>query len=229
MKFGFFTERDSKTEPGSNDYAGVYDFGHNAGNPLSTGNGYANALLGIFTTYTELTNRIDQEHRHWQTDAYAQDSWRINPRLTLDYGIRVTHHGAVYEARDMNSAFDPNLWNREQAPTLYSPYCMTQVAGNQPCATANRAAINPLNGQIVAQSYAGTTVPGSGTITNGMFTGGLEGKKPGWYYDMPAPRGRRVLALRGMSPAMARPPSAPQAASSTTSSTAASICSTAAR
>ena len=61
FKFGFFTERNSKTEPGSNDYAGVYNFGHNADNPLSTGNGYANALLGVFTTYTELNNRIDAE------------------------------------------------------------------------------------------------------------------------------------------------------------------------
>ena len=140
FKFGFFTERDSKTEPGSVEYAGIYDFGHNANNPLSTGNGYANALLGVFTTYTERNNRIDQENLHWQSDAYAQDSWRINPRLTLDYGIRVTHHGAVYESREMNSAFDPSLWNRAQAPTLYRPYCTTQVAGNQACATANRAA-----------------------------------------------------------------------------------------
>ena len=52
LKFGFFTERDAKTEPGSATYAGVYDFGHSGDNPLSTGNGYANALLGVFTTYT---------------------------------------------------------------------------------------------------------------------------------------------------------------------------------
>ena len=49
----------------------------------------ANALLGVFTTYTELTNRIDRERRHWQTDVYAQDSWRMTPRMTLDYGVRV--------------------------------------------------------------------------------------------------------------------------------------------
>ena len=47
---------------------GNYDFGHNAQNPLSTGNGYANALLGVFTTYTELTNRVDRDRRHWQTE-----------------------------------------------------------------------------------------------------------------------------------------------------------------
>ncbi len=185
FKFGFVTERNSKTEPGSNNYAGVYNFGHSADNPLSTGNGFANALLGNFTTYTELSNRIDRERRHWQTDAYAQDSWRISPRFTLDYGLRVTHHGALYEVRNMNSAFDPNLWDPKQVPTLYRPYCRTPVQGNQPCATANRAAINPATGEIVSQAFAGTTVPGTGSISNGMFTGGLPGKKPGWYYDMP--------------------------------------------
>src|SRR2546425_1721496 len=186
FKFGFFTERDSKTEPGSNEYAGIYNFGHSSDNPLSTGNGYANALLGIFTTYTERNNRIDAEARHWQSDGYAQDNWRVTPRLTLDYGVRVTHAGAVYEARNMNSAFDPNLWDPANVPTLYRPYCLTRVAGNQACSTANRRAINPLTGEIVSQAYAGTTVPGSGTITNGMFTGGLPGEKSGWYYDMPA-------------------------------------------
>jgi hypothetical protein len=186
FKFGFFTERDSKTEPGSNEYAGVYDFGHNADNPLSTGNGYANALLGVFTTYTERSNRIDEERRHWQSDAYAQDSWRITPQVTVDYGLRVTHAGAVYESRNMNSAFDPNLWDPRRAATLYRPYCLTGVPGNQPCSVANRRAINPLTGEILSQAYAGTTVPGSGTISNGMFAGGLPGEKSGWYYNMPA-------------------------------------------
>jgi hypothetical protein len=185
LKFGFFSERDSKTEPGSATYAGVYDFGHSGNNPLSTGNGYANALLGVFTTYTERTNRIDEERRHWQSDAYAQDSWRISPKVTLDYGVRVTHHGAVYEVREMNSAFDPALWSAAQAATLYQPYCLTGVRGDQACSTANRRAINPLTGEIVSQAYAGTTVPGSGDIANGMLAGGLPGKKPGWYYNMP--------------------------------------------
>src|SRR5262249_24764856 len=74
LKFGFSTERDSKTEPGSSNYAGTYAFGDDSSNPLSSHNGYANALLGVFTTYSELTARVDQENRHWQSDAYAQDS-----------------------------------------------------------------------------------------------------------------------------------------------------------
>ena len=70
---------------------------------------------------------------------------------------------------------------------LYRPFCRPSgVPGNQACAANNRAAINPINGKIVSQSFVGTVVPGSGDIANGQFTGGLPGKKSGWYYDMPA-------------------------------------------
>lgn len=185
LKFGFLTERNSKTEPGSGTYTGVYDFGHSGDNPLSTGNGYANALLGNFTRYEERTNRIDRERRHWQTDFYAQDSWRASPTLTIDYGLRVAHHGAIYEVRDMNSAFDPTLYDPRRAPVYFQPHCLTGARGNQACSTANRRAINPLTGEIVSFAFQGTTVPGSGSISNGMFRGGLPGEKAGWYYDMP--------------------------------------------
>ena len=55
FKMGVSLEYNRKTEPGSADYMGNFNFGHDANNPLSTGNGYANMLLGVFTTYTELT------------------------------------------------------------------------------------------------------------------------------------------------------------------------------
>ena len=95
MKFGFYAEWASKTEPQSTNYMGNYAFGHNAQNPLSTGNGYANALIGVFNTYTELTNRVDRDRRHWQTEGYLQDSWRVTPGFTLDYGVRLTHSGGT--------------------------------------------------------------------------------------------------------------------------------------
>ena len=70
---------------------------------------------------------------------------------------------------------------------LYRPFCRPNgVPGNAACAANNRAAINPINGNVVSQSFVGTVVPGSGSIANGQFTGGLAGKKSGWYYDMPA-------------------------------------------
>ncbi|HTG89116.1 MAG TPA: hypothetical protein VL914_02940, partial [Vicinamibacterales bacterium] len=109
----------------------------------------------------------------------------MTPRMTLDYGLRVAHHGAIYEVRDMNSAFDPGLFDPKQTPVFYEPYCTTGVSGTQACAAANRRARNPQTGEIVAYAYQGTTVPGSGSTSNGIFRGGLPGEKAGWYYDMP--------------------------------------------
>jgi hypothetical protein len=194
FKFGFTTEMNSKTEPGSVDYSGNYGFGHNADNPISSGNGYANALLGVFTTYQELNNRLDRDNRHWYSGFYAQDSWRLTSRITLDYGVRVEHHGATYESRNENSGFDPALWDPAQAPLLYRPACRTGVPGNQSCSSANQAAIDPrFPGVFLSRAFVGSTIPGTGSITNGMWVGGLanhptnpvSGKKGGWYYDMP--------------------------------------------
>jgi hypothetical protein len=187
LKFGVFFEHDTKTEPGSSNYAGTYAFGHSATNPLSTGNGYANALLGIFDNYTELDNRIDRNNEHWTSDAYAQDSWRLSSRFTLDFGVRVTHAGAVYETNNQNSGFFPELWDQNAPALLYQPVCKTGVPGNQSCGSANRAAIDPRNpGAYLPFGYAGSFVVGSGyNLENGIVAGGLEGKKPGWYYDMP--------------------------------------------
>ena len=95
IKMGVALEHNRKTEPGSADYMGNFNFGHDANNPLSTGNGYANMLLGVFTTYTELTSRVDRDVRHWQNDFYVQDNWRVTPRLTVDVGLRVQHSGST--------------------------------------------------------------------------------------------------------------------------------------
>ncbi len=194
FKFGMEMERNFKTEPGSQDYAGQYNFGHSGDNPISSGNGYANALLGVFTSYNERNERIDRDERHWYGGLYAQDSWRLTSRLTLDYGFRMEHHGAIYEARDENSGFDPGLWSEGAKPVIYSPYCKTGVPGNQACSSANQAAIDPRFPDVfLNRALIGTVVPGVGSIANGQWTGGLNnhptnpdsGKKDGWYYDYP--------------------------------------------
>jgi hypothetical protein len=193
FKFGFATERNSKTEPGSADYTGVFNFGHNADNPISTGNGFANALLGVVTDYSERDNRLDRDNLHWYSAAYLQDSWRLTSRMTLDFGLRVEHHGAFYESRRENSGFDPALWDASQAPRLFEPACRVPTPTTANCISANQAARNPITGELVSRSYVGSVVPGTGSILNGMWVNGMNShptnpdssKKDGWYYDLP--------------------------------------------
>ena len=186
FKAGMSLEYNRKTEPGSADYMGNFNFGHDANNPLSTGNGYANMLLGVFTTYTELTSRVDRDVRHWQNDFYVQDNWRMTPNLTLDFGLRVQHSGSDFEVNNMNSGFFTDLWQRTDAARVYRLACTTGVPGNQACAAANQRAIDPANPSVFfPTAYAGNIVPGSGQQLNGIITGGIDGRKDGTYFTFP--------------------------------------------
>jgi len=192
LKFGFYTEYTLKTEPQSPDYMGNFNFGSVATNPLDTGYGYANALLGVYQTYTEQSNRFNMDRRHWQTEGYLQDSWKVNPGLTLDYGVRLTHSGPFYDVGESNSGFYPELWDGSQAPRLYRPVCTDGRPGNQACPQNLRGAVDPANpSQILSFAYVGNIVPGTGLQTNGMKTGGPDGKGGGYYklpYLVAAPR-----------------------------------------
>src|SRR5687768_3022301 len=180
MKFGAYVEWASKTEPQSVNYMGNYEFSHNALNPLSTGNGYANALLGVFNTYTELTNRVDRDRRHWQTEGYLQDSWRVRPGLTLDYGVRLTHSGGYYDTRKSTAGFLESGWQPGQTPRLYRPVCTTPVPGNLTCPGNNQRAYDPANPSVLlSSSLVGNLVPGTGSQTNGMVADGYPGMRPG--------------------------------------------------
>ena len=186
FKFGAYVEWTSKTEPLTTHYQGRYDFGHDSQNPLSTGNGYANALLGVFDTYTEGTNRVDRDRRHWSTEAYAQDSWRIGRGLTLDYGVRLTRAGAYYDARQSTAGFYEPSWDPALAPRLYWPTCTTGVPGNERCSASNQRAYDPANPDVLLpRAFIGNLVPGSGVQTNGMIADGYPGRRPGEYFTYP--------------------------------------------
>jgi hypothetical protein len=180
---------------------GNFAFGSSSSNPLDSGNGYANMLLGIYSTYTETTVRVDKDVRHWQNEGYAQDSWRVNSRLTLDYGVRLTHSGSWYEINHMTAAFYPELYDITQAPRIYMPYCSNGAAGNVACPASSRFAIDPAdpNKTLVNQAFAGSFVPGTGNQINGMKQDGRNGK--GNYFDFPylvaAPRFGMAWDVKG--------------------------------
>ena len=193
----FLAEWASKTEPLSPDYAGTYTFGHNAQNPLSTGNGYANALLGVFTTYTELTNRVDRDRRHWQTEGYVQDSWRVKSGLTLDYGVRLTHTGSYFDTRQSTAGFyEPELVGGPGAAPLPADVhdgCARERRPARPTTSAHT--IRPTRAVLLPSAYIGNLVPGSGSQINGMIADGYPGMRPGEYFKLhPVRRGaaRRV-------------------------------------
>jgi hypothetical protein len=71
---------------------------------------YASFLMGLVNT-ASVANPPDP---HWMkptTAVFAQDTWKMKPNFTIDYGLRWDYQGYPYEQRDLRSMFDPTLAN----------------------------------------------------------------------------------------------------------------------
>ena len=60
-------------------------------NALSTGNIVADFLLGRLSSYSEARTTPVTDIHYDSLSFYGQDSWKLNRRLTLEYGVRLDH------------------------------------------------------------------------------------------------------------------------------------------
>ncbi len=70
-----------------NTHPTVYDNGSFSFTGSETGSDFADFLLGIDSSYTQGQGQPFYNRNHY-LGLYAQDSWRIHPQLTLNYGLR---------------------------------------------------------------------------------------------------------------------------------------------
>ena len=99
-------------------------------------------------------------------DFYIQDNWKVKGRLTLDHGLRFTHHGPQYDMKQQASNFFPDQWSAGAAPFLYVPGCASGSGLGCP-----RVAVDPRTGASLGAGSSvaiGTLVPNSGTLLNGI-------------------------------------------------------------
>lgn len=165
-------------------FQGGIDFGNDSNNPLDSGFGFANAALGIFSSYTQQSKFVEGAYVYNQIEMYAQDDWKVTPKLTLNYGVRLTHQQPNYDKFMQMSNFFPDQYNRSDAPLLYTIGCATTA----PCSGNSRQALNPATGQLLGPGSAaliGQKVPGTGNLLNGIA---IQGEAPNndYNYTWPA-------------------------------------------
>jgi hypothetical protein len=182
LKAGITFERTARPARRSSNFNGVYNFSGDNANPLNTNLGWANALLGNLSSYSESNLAPFAEGRFNQVEFYVQDNWRVNQRFTLDAGIRFVHMGPTYVKGQQVAYFDSAAWDPSKAPRLYQPTCSNNVF---PCSAANRVALNPLTGDLLPSSWIGAIVPGTGNTSNGSLV--IDGHPS--QYDAPGPLG----------------------------------------
>ena len=174
FKFGFYFQSASNASNSQTHVESDIDFTANASNPLNTGNPFANALLGVYNSYTQANAKPYQNYLYHDLSWYVQDTWKVTPRLTLDLGVRFSWYQPVF-----NSAGDGEL--------LQSGRCSTRPrrrASTGRCASAPpparpapppTARIDPAVSATPTLTntqpgfYVGKLVPNSGNFTNGLI------------------------------------------------------------
>jgi hypothetical protein len=105
---------------------------------------YASFLLGLYNTGN--TNAPSRGHLGSHAIAfYAQDSWKITPKLTLDYGLRYDFQTYLKEQYGRMGSWSPTAWNPKigrpgaiQYEGYLPGHCNCEFAKNYPYAFGPR-------------------------------------------------------------------------------------------
>ncbi len=98
----------------------------------SAGNG--TAFSNVFTS-SSLGGYTGRQYRGWDFDAFAQDDYRINDRLTVNLGVRYEYIGQFSDNLGRNAAINPSLINPN--PPSTGSLAGVVVAANYPGGTAS--------------------------------------------------------------------------------------------
>jgi hypothetical protein len=175
-KFGFYFQSSLKPQSLFASFNSQINFVDNASNPFDTQHPYANAVTGVFNTYTQANKFAIPEWRYKNVEWYLQDNWKASSRLTLDYGVRFYLMTPQWDTTLQASNFLPEAFNAGSAARLYRPVCI----GASPCSGTNRRAmdpaliaqgVTPTTANTLEDRFVGRLTPGSNRF-NGAFQAG---------------------------------------------------------
>lgn len=163
MKYGFYLEKMARNVSIYSTFntAGTYYFGSDLASPVDTGYPFSNLLLGSLYAYGEDNKKQTNHARYHQIEWFAQDTWKVHRRLTIDIGLRFHIMGALRTAGQALSIFDPKAYDASKVGQLLYP---TLVNGQ-------KRSINPVTGAIYPYSRQGTFDPASFPADGIPFSG----------------------------------------------------------
>ena len=154
---------------GSNNQNGTFTFTDaRTGLGATSGVGMANLALGLADSYTEIGPRAYTIWRGSMYEFFAQDSWKVNSKLHIDYGLRTTTIVGFHPLWGNADYFDGALYDPTQAVKV------DPVTGNVLLGTGN-----PYNGVVIPgfsgfpNSAQGRVLAASSNICAGASCTGL--------------------------------------------------------
>jgi hypothetical protein len=130
FRAGFTAMWMAKTENASEGFA-TFNFSGANGDPE-----FANFLLGQADSYTQPSHDVIPYLHYLNFETYAQDDWKITPRLTLNLGVRYSYFPSPSDSNNTLVNFDPKVFNPANAPII-DPASGNMVAGSNAATYAN--------------------------------------------------------------------------------------------
>jgi len=185
--FGAYFVAAQKNQGSSLDVQGQLSFA--ASNPGTTGNPFADMLVGSIGGYAQDEKNLYYYDRYKILEPFFQDDWRVTKKLTLNLGLRWSVYGRYQEKNDQEFGFSPAAYNSLAAPSFF------------PLGSDNGQLLNVGSGQslyngLIQCGKSHPTIPG----VTGAPTGCMENKwvnpgpRIGFAYD---PFGDGKWAIRG--------------------------------
>lgn len=117
LKFGGLVEQINNTRNTQDDAAGALAIGA-PWNQNATRNDFGDLLVGRPVAVFNSTLSPTAHFRAYNVEGFAQDSWKIRPNITLEYGLRVAYFPNIYERGGLGTLFDPSKYVKGAGPYL---------------------------------------------------------------------------------------------------------------
>jgi len=179
-------ELSAATGANTGDVQGVL-FYNNVSSPYTTGNAFADFLIGPTNSqgstqnhsgiqkFVQDSTQFKYYNQYTVVEPYAQDDWRVTPRLTVNLGLRLSLFGLWHEKYNNAYNWSPQAFSQELASTVL---------------------VDPKTGHLVSSSNPNNIIPLdlnnlNPAITNGLVQCGVNGVPSGCmkgHVFNPAPR-----------------------------------------